>query len=113
MLVPVCFSASFCGLNLRTVPQLNLNKFRAPLGYRGLVLGLNVGKPKRALILSFFGTSNGARGGTANSTKRKSQHRLRHIKKLRAVHHLGHLFLCLPVVVFFFVFFLGVAVDAT
>ena len=105
MLVPVCFSASFCGLNLRTVPQLNLNKFRAPLGYRGLVLGLNVGKPKRALILSFFGTSNGARGGTANSTKRKSQHRLRHIKKLRAVHHLGHLFLCLPVVVFFLVFF--------
>ena len=57
MLVPVCFSASFCGLNLRTVPQLNLNKFRAPLGYRGLVLGLNVGKPKRALFLSFFGTS--------------------------------------------------------
>ena len=104
MLVPVCFSLSFCGLNLRIVPQLSLNKFRAPLGYRGLVLGLNVGKPKRVLILSFFGTSSGARGGRANSTKRKSRHRLRHIKKLRAVHHLGHLFLCLPVV-FLFCFF--------
>ena len=32
----------FCGLNPRTIPQLSLNKFRAPLGYRGLVLGLNV-----------------------------------------------------------------------
>ena len=42
MLVPVCLSAYFCGLNPRTVPQLSLNKFRAPLGYRGLVLGLNV-----------------------------------------------------------------------
>ena len=42
MRVPVCLSACFCGLNPRTVPQLSLNKFRAPLGYRGLVLGLNV-----------------------------------------------------------------------
>ena len=41
--VPVCLSACFCGLvNPRTVPQLSLIKFRAPLGYRGLVLGLNV-----------------------------------------------------------------------
>ena len=39
--VPLCFSASFCGLNLRTVPQLSLNKFRVPLGYRSLVLELN------------------------------------------------------------------------
>ena len=38
----VCLSACFCGFNPRTVPQLSLNKFRAPLGYRGLVLGLNV-----------------------------------------------------------------------
>ena len=39
----VCLSACFCGGNPRTVPQLSLNdKFRAPLGYRGLVLGLNV-----------------------------------------------------------------------
>ena len=43
MRVPVCLSACFfVGLNPRTVPQLSLNKFRAPLGSRGLVLGLNV-----------------------------------------------------------------------
>ena len=42
MRVPVCLSACFCGLNHRTVPQLSLNKFRAPHGHRGLVLGLNV-----------------------------------------------------------------------
>ena len=51
MRVPVCFSACFCGLNPRTVPQLSLNKFRASLGYRGLVLELNV----RVLFLLFFG----------------------------------------------------------
>ena len=42
MRVPVCSSACFCGLNPRTVPHLSLNKFRAPLGKSGLVLGLNV-----------------------------------------------------------------------
>ena len=42
MLVSVCSSSCFCGLNPMTVTQLSLNKFRAPLGYRGLVLGLNV-----------------------------------------------------------------------
>ena len=42
MRVPVCLFACFGGLNPRTVPQLSLSKFRAPLGYRGLVLGLNV-----------------------------------------------------------------------
>jgi len=42
MRVPVCLSACFCGLNPRTVPHLSLNKFRALLGNRGLVLGLNV-----------------------------------------------------------------------
>ena len=52
----VRLSACFGGLNPRTVPQLNLNKFRAPLGYRGLVLGLNVSYFFRSL-----GTSNGAR----------------------------------------------------
>ena len=50
MLLPVCFSATFCGLNLRTV-QLSLDKLRAPLGYRGLVLGLDVGKPERVFFL--------------------------------------------------------------
>ena len=58
--VPVCFSASFCGLNLRTVPQLSVKKFRVPLGYRRLVLGLKVGKPKR--VCFSLGTLNGARG---------------------------------------------------
>ena len=56
MRVPVCLSACFCGFNPRTVPQLSLNKFRAPLGNRGLVLGLNVSYFFRSL-----GTSNGAR----------------------------------------------------
>ena len=42
MRVPVCLSVCFCGLNPRTVLQLSLNKFRAPHGYRGFVLGLNV-----------------------------------------------------------------------
>ena len=37
--------------------KLNLKKFRAPLGYRGLVLGLNVSCFFRSL-----GTANGARG---------------------------------------------------
>ena len=37
-----CLSERFSGLNARTVPQLCLNKFRAPLGYRGLVPGLKV-----------------------------------------------------------------------
>ena len=49
-------AASFCGLNPRTVPQLSLNKFRAPLGNRGLVLGLNV-----SYFFRSFGTPNGAR----------------------------------------------------
>ena len=38
----VCLFACFCGLDPMTVPQLSLNKFRAPLCYRGSVLGLNV-----------------------------------------------------------------------
>ena len=54
--VPVCLSACFCGLNPRTVPHLSVNKFRAPLGYRGLVLRLNVSYFFRSL-----GTLNGAR----------------------------------------------------
>ena len=43
-------------LNPMTVPQLSLNKFRAPLGYRGLVLGLKVSYFFRSL-----GTSSGVR----------------------------------------------------
>ena len=50
--MPVCLSACFCGLNTRTVPQLSLNKFRAPLGYCSLVLGLNVSKFFRSLDIS-------------------------------------------------------------
>ena len=56
MRMPVCLSSCFRGLNPRTVPQLSLNKFRPSLGYRGLVLGLNVSYSFRSL-----GTSNGAR----------------------------------------------------
>ena len=56
MRMPVRLSACFCGLNPRTVPQLSLNKFRPFLGYRGLVLGLNVSYSFRSL-----GTFNGAR----------------------------------------------------
>ena len=43
-------------LNPMTVPQLSLNKFSAPLGYRGLVLGLKVSYFFRSL-----GTSSGVR----------------------------------------------------
>ena len=105
MLVPVCFSASFCGLNLRTVPQLSLNKFTAPLGYRGLVLGLKVGKPKRVFpFFEYFEWST----WRANSTKRKSWRRLRHMQKLGAVRlaHLGHV-VCFSasVQIFIFIFF--------
>ena len=56
MRVPVCLFACFCGLNPRTVPHPSLNKFRAPLGYRGLMLELNVSYFFRSL-----GASNGAR----------------------------------------------------
>ena len=68
MRVPVCLSACFCGLNPRTVPQLSLNKFRAPQGYRGLVLGLNVSCFFRSL-----GTSSGARA-EQNSTSGSRRH---------------------------------------
>ena len=51
-----CLRVSSCGLSPRAVPQLSLNKLRAPLGNRGLVLGLNVSYFFRSL-----GTSNGAR----------------------------------------------------
>ena len=52
--MPVCLSACFCGLNPRSLNK-SLNKIRAPQGYRGLVLGLNVSYFFRSL-----GTSNGA-----------------------------------------------------
>ena len=43
MRVPLCLSACFFGLNPRTVPQMSLTKYRAPICYRGLMpLGLNV-----------------------------------------------------------------------
>ena len=63
--MPVCLFACFCGLNPRTVPQLSLIKFRAPLGYRAvLVLGLNVYYFFRSL-----GTSNGARAEQTQPTE--------------------------------------------
>ena len=77
MLVPVCFSACFRVLNLWTVPQLSLNKLRALLGYRGLVLGLNVSCFFRSL-----GTSSGARA-EQNSTSGSRRHNYV-TKKLRA-----------------------------
>ena len=64
MRVPVCLSACFSGLNPRTVPHLSLIKFRAPLGYRGLVLGLNVSYFFRSL-----GTSNGVRADQIRPTE--------------------------------------------
>ena len=67
MRVPVCLFACFCGLNPRTVPHLSLSKFRAPLGYRGLMLGLNV-----SYFFPSLGTLNGARAEQTQSTKRKS-----------------------------------------
>ena len=111
--VPLCFSASFCGLNLRTVPQLSQNKFRVPLGYRSLVLGLKVGKPKR--VFSFFGYFEWSTW-RANSTKRKSRRGLRHMQTLGAVlTYFGHRFLCLAffVVVVCLYVCLDVAVDDT
>ena len=58
----VCLSACFLGLNPMTVPQLSLNKFRASLDYRGLVLGLNVCNFFRSL-----GIFNGARANSTNA----------------------------------------------
>ena len=100
----VYLSACFCGLNPRTVPQLSLIKFRASLGYRGFVLGLNVSYFFRSL-----GTSNGARG-RANSTNGSHRHNY-------VTENCGQ---CWPTLdtrfcasMFFCCCFLGVAVDAT
>ena len=96
MRVPVCLSACFCGLNPRTVPQLSLNKLRAPLGYRGLVLGLNVSCFFRSL-----GTSSG------RSTCRAKLDQAEVADIITSQKNCGHLFLCLH----FFNFCLAVAVD--
>ena len=79
------------GLNPRTIPHLSLNKFRASLGYRGLVLGLNVSCFCRSL-----GTSIGA-----NSTKPAEVADILRHRKLRAVlaHLRPGLFLWLQLVV--------------
>ena len=53
----------------RTVPQLSLNKFRAPLGNRGLVLGLNMSYFFRSL-----GTSNGARAEQTQQSSGSRRH---------------------------------------
>ena len=101
--VPVCLSACFCGLvNPRTVPQLSLIKFRAPLGYRGLVLGLNVSYFFRSL-----GISNGARAEQTRPTK-LSRQQLRHKKNAGSAWRF--LDTCLCACVFFVVIvFLGVS----
>ena len=68
MRVPVCLCRCVFLWVPRAVPQLSLNKFRAPLGNRGLVLGLNV-----SYFFRSFGTSpEWSTCRAANSTKRKS-----------------------------------------
>ena len=64
MCLCACLRVFQCGLNPRTVPHLSLNKFRAPLGYRGLVLGLNVSYFFRSL-----GNFNGARADQTRPTE--------------------------------------------
>ena len=90
MRVSVCLSAYFCGLNPRTVPQMSLNKFRAPLGYRGLV----------SCFFRSLGTSSGAR---AEQTRPSESRRHHYVTKQ----------IVPAVFLFFFIFlFLAVAVDA-
>ena len=86
----VCVSACFRGLNPMTVPQMSLSKFRASLGYRGLVLGLNVSNFFRA-----FGYFQWSTCKLHQRRTWKLPTYLRH-KKLRAavLARLGHPFLC-------------------
>ena len=96
-----------------TVPQLSLNKFRAPLGYRGLVLGLNV-----FYFFRSFGISNGARAEQTRPTEVADI-----ITSQKIAGSAGPsrpLFLCLQLLFFnclkkkvFVSFVLGVAVDVT
>ena len=87
----MCLSACFCGLNRlnpRTVPHRSLNKFRAPLGNHGLVLGLNVSCFFRSL-----GTSNGTRAEQTRPSRNR-RHNCVTKNQLRAVlqsNVLGHL----------------------
>ena len=68
----------FLWVNPRAVPHRSLNKFRAPLGNHGLVLGLNVSCFFRSL-----GTAIGAR---AEQTRPSRSRRHNYVaKKLRAV----------------------------
>ena len=106
MRVPVCMSACFCGLNPRTIPQLSLNKFRAPLGYRGLVLGLNVSCFFRSL-----GTSNGAR---AEQTRPSGSRRHNYVTDKKIAGSAGPSWTPVSVPAVFCFFVLAVAaVDAT
>ena len=103
MCVPMCLSACFCELNPRTVPQLSLNKFRAPLGYRGLVLGLNVFYFFRSL-----GTASGARAEQTRPTEVADI-----ITSQKIAGSAGPSWTPVFVPACFCFYFLGVAVDAT
>ena len=101
----VCLSACFCGLNPRTVPQLSLIKFRAPLGYRGLVLGLNGSYFFRSL-----GTSNGTRAEQTRPTEVADI-----ITSQKIAGSAGPTWtpVSVPACFFVVIVFLGVSVDAT
>ena len=102
--VYVWLSACFCGLvNPRTVPQLSLIKFRAPLGYRGLVLGLNVSYFFRSL-----GISSGARAEQTQPTKVANSYVTKNCGQCWPI-----MDTCLCACMFFVVIvFLGVSVNA-
>ena len=68
---------------------MSLNKFRAPLGYRGLVLGLNVSCSFRSL-----GTSNGAR---AEQTRPSGSRRHNYVTKIVSAFFIFYYFLAVVV----------------
>ena len=107
----MCLSACFCGLNRlnpRTVPHLSLNKFRAPLGYRGLVLGLNVSCFFRSL-----GTSNGARAEQTRPSGSRRHNYVTHTKKIAGSAGPSWTPVSVPAVLLLLLLFLAVAIDVT
>ena len=90
-------------LNPRAVPELSLNKFRTPLGNRGLVLGLNV---------SYFFRSLGTSSGTRAERTRLSGCRRHTSQKIAGSAGPYWTPVSVPAV-FGFCFVLAVAVDAT
>ena len=94
----VCLSECFCGLDPMTVPQLSRNKFRAPLCYRGSVLGLNV-----SCFFHSLGASKGTRAEQTQSTNGSRWHNYVTKKCGQCWPILDtRLFLCLHVFVFVF-----------